>query len=188
MYENEPSRQIQLDGLTNRQNYFSELLQNILVNINAEPEIFIAEGFNSLIVLPLATAYKTAKVYMVNGMHQPLMDIIVTNCFSADTSSCSELIKYLQLLNKSQLNELLQFSYSAGYDVNLGNYSSNFWLEVINYSAAHQLPYYKGELKWIYFRESGLLREIDAQLKPTSKYILTNKKEFFEKPKAFIDN
>lgn len=190
--ENNRERQIQIDGLSSRTTFYGTELPKILINLNAEPDVFIAEGFHSLIVLPMATAYKAKKVIMMNGLNQSLHNIIITNCFGVDTSGCSSLIAHLQLHNFEKLNELLQFSYTAGYDANLGIYSSNFWLEVMNYNIADQLPYYQGHINWIYFVESGLVRKSDLYKlnKPNSKtqYQLTTKQLFFEKPKLFIGN
>jgi hypothetical protein len=190
--ENNPERQIQIDGLGSRISFYGTELPKILHNQNASPDVFIAEGFNSLIVIPMASAYKATEVFLVNGFNQTLHNVIITNCFGADTSACLNLINHLQLNNFEKLNELLQFSYTASYDANLGNYSSNFWLEVMNYNITDQLPYFKGNLLWIYFVETGLVRKVDIEKFNTtnnkSHYQLTTNKLFFEKPKSFISN
>lgn len=192
IHENNKERQVQMDGLVNRTNYYGTQLTQLLVDINARPEVFFAEGFNSLLVLPMATAYNTPKIFFVNGLHQSLNNIIITNCFGGDTSACANLINHLQLFTRVKLEELLQFTYSANYDPNLGKYSSNFWLEVINYTTAFQQPYYKGNKTFIYFKESGLLRAGDLKnlntSSSTTQYKIISKKEFSEKPLSIFSN
>lgn len=185
-------RQKQLDGLNQRRNHFSQILDAFYNQFNIKPQFFLAEGFNSHIVFGIATAYQAHTVFLLNGYNSTLHDAIINACFSSDTTTCNDLITHLKIKDENQLNQLLQFSYNPNYFPDFGNYSSNFWQEVMNYSSIEERSYFKENQIWIYTSKSGMMKEnqINKLIKPSNKtyFKIIDSSQLLDKPLNIIRN
>lgn len=186
-------RQMQIDGMTNRLNYYSEALQHAAVQQNQKPDILLCEGFNSLLMLPLALSHKIDHVVAVNGFYPNVYETLINSCYGAQPEICDSLQKHLQIIDKEEMDLLIQHSYKSGSQQQFGQHTSTFWEQAFKQNMGQTLAQYQGTIVWITTTSSGILSQsqiekLNIAMSSKAQIKLVTKKTLAKNWATYISN
>jgi hypothetical protein len=155
-------RQKQLDNLQNRKDYYSELLQQLIVDSTSHVTI-VAEGLNANLISHIAFAYPIDHIVLINPFKPDIEQCFISNCFNAgNTTTCDSLLQHFQLNNLVELEKLLQNLQENNIDEQLGLYTLSFWNDIYRYTCNPRSNKYERKLSYIYTSNSGLALPQDS--------------------------
>jgi len=163
---NDLTRVHQIDGLTNRLNYYSTALSKLLTSEKETPTV-IAEGLNATISIQLGLNFNQPKLILINAWYPTMQEILGVNCYAKQDNSCDSLLNYLSFSSHDVADNLLSALQDNGIDNIYGNYTLQAWKEFMQIDSDDLLINYKSNLQWVYTTNTGLLST--AQLKEIEK-------------------
>jgi len=186
---NKQTRLQQIDGLDNRLNYYSTVLNELDIKYNTPIKI-VAEGVNANLALQLGFNFNKPELVLVNSWYPTLQEHFTSTCYSIQGNDCDSLLNYLSFINRTQLDNLLVGLKNNSTDMQYGSFLQSTWRDFINYNVDELLNKYPTKPRWIYTTNSGLLStsEYNNLLKSNGKrndVYLLSKKEFYKKTGVF---
>ena len=154
--EKDKTRVHQIDGLTNRLNYYSTVLTKLLAEEKEKP-IIIAEGINATITVQLGLNFNQPELILINAWYPTMQEILGVTCYANQDNGCDSLINYLSFSSITVANDLLSAVQDNGVDNLYGNYTLQTWKEFLLYDCDDLLVNYNTPLKWIYTNNTGLI-------------------------------
>ena len=150
---NDKQRQIQLDNLNNRINFYSDYL-NLLAVTHQDSMSILAEGLNANFISNYTHAFALSNIYLINPYKPNLHQVFTDNCYASATATCDSLLKYFGFTSRTELDSLLVAVKTDATDNKYGNHTLSFWRTVLTYDLKNNTK--AGNKILVFTQESGL--------------------------------